>query len=304
MIDLGVLRDISPRDAWPDEARHLTPWLHDNLDRLAEVIGIPLEAQGSEVAVESFSADILARNPTDDGLVLIENQLETSDHRHLGQILTYAAGLGARTVVWVAPSFREPHLSALKWLNDHTVEGISFFAVRLRVVRIGDSKPAPIFEVVGRPDNWSRELTAVAESGRGTKLLGAFRREFWQHLIDRHPDEGATYPADGASSRWTVIEEADIVIVQFVGRSKVGVYLRGRRGEPAASFWQRMQPYAPALETRLGVPMGADNAEAFFTCRHPANTEDRSTWDGLADWLSEARRRYEAALRDILGATA
>lgn len=138
-IQFGRLQDLPLREAWKHEALQFTPWLAENLDHLSEAIGIPLEMTGTEVAVDTFSADILARNPMDDTVVLIENQLEQTDHTHLGQIMTYLAGLDAHTVVWIAPAFREPHLSAIRWLNEHTADGFSFFAVKARVVRIGDS---------------------------------------------------------------------------------------------------------------------------------------------------------------------
>ncbi|MFM1921414.1 MAG: hypothetical protein RLZZ303_3048, partial [Candidatus Hydrogenedentota bacterium] len=120
MDTLGTLTTASLREAWANEAQHFTPWLAEHLEQLSQAIDIPLELEGREILVGPFSADILARNTLDGSLVLIENQLERTDHTHLGQILTYLAGLGAQTVVWVASEFREPHLSALKWLNEHT----------------------------------------------------------------------------------------------------------------------------------------------------------------------------------------
>lgn len=117
------------REAWPNEATDFTPWLAENLHRLSQVIGVPLELEGTEVAVEGYSADILAKYPADDSRVIIENQLEYTDHTHLGQIMTYLAGLDAKTVVWIAREFRGPHLSAVRWLNTHTTDEFAFFAV-------------------------------------------------------------------------------------------------------------------------------------------------------------------------------
>ena len=122
--EFGTLETVDLREAWPHEAHNFTPWLADNLDRLSDAIGIPLEPEGTEVQVEQFSADIFARNPQDDSFVLIENQLEASDHTHLGQILTYLAGLEARTVIWVARDFQEAHLSAIRWLNENTTDPV------------------------------------------------------------------------------------------------------------------------------------------------------------------------------------
>lgn len=167
-IRFDRLTDLPLRDAWRHEALDFTPWLAQNIDHLSDAIGMPLELTGTEVAVESFSADILARNPMDDSVVLIENQLDTTDHTHLGQIMTYLAGLEAQTVIWIAPKFREPHLSAIRWLNKHTADGFSFFAVKARVLRIGDSPFAPIFEVVEKPNDWERR---IREKERATKQL-------------------------------------------------------------------------------------------------------------------------------------
>jgi len=163
-IEFSRLEDLALRDAWRNEAHDFTPWLAENIDQIAEAIGIELELTSQEVAVEAFSADILARNPQDNSVVLIENQLEVTDHTHLGQIMTYLAGLAAQTVIWIAPNFRDPHLSAIRWLNENTSEGFSFFAVRLRVVRIGKSPFAPIFEVVEQPNDWNRDIRKKAAS--------------------------------------------------------------------------------------------------------------------------------------------
>ncbi len=122
--NLSQLKIVDLREAWAHEAHNFTPWLAENIGQLSEAVGIPLEVEGTEVSVESFSADILARNTMDDSIVLIENQLEGSDHTHLGQIMTYLAGLEAHTIIWVAKDFREPHLAALRWLNDHTGEDL------------------------------------------------------------------------------------------------------------------------------------------------------------------------------------
>lgn len=135
----GTLIDVPIRGAWQHEAQRFTPWLASNLDRLSTLIGIPLELIGTETRVGSFSADIIAKNAADDSIVLIENQLESSDHTHLGQIMTYLAGLSTHTMIWVAPNFRDEHLSAIRWLNEHTIDPFAFFAIRVRVLRIDNS---------------------------------------------------------------------------------------------------------------------------------------------------------------------
>ena len=126
-MEFGELKDVTLRDVWPHEAHNFTPWLADNLERLSEAVGIPLESGNTEVPVGQFSADILARNPRNGSLVLIENQYGSTDHDHLGKILTYLAGLEARTIIWISERFNDPHLSAIRWLNEHTTDQFFFF---------------------------------------------------------------------------------------------------------------------------------------------------------------------------------
>ena len=128
------LVDVDVREAWEHEARGFTPWLANNIASIGSALNLSLEVQETEVAVGRFSADILARDLTDDSLVVIENQLESTDHSHLGQIMTYTAGLGASTVVWIAKSFNDQHLAVFDWLNENTTTGFRFFAARARTL--------------------------------------------------------------------------------------------------------------------------------------------------------------------------
>jgi hypothetical protein len=262
-----------------------------------QFIGIPLEFEGREVAVETFSADILARNPQDDSLVLIENQLDGTDHSHLGQIMTYLAGLNAQTVVWIAADFREAHLSALKWLNDHTVDPFAFFAVK--AVRIGESPIAPMFEVVSRPNQWERRLQAIAQEVRPSSSLGEFRKEFWTYYVDRFPDERARGPGDSASSRWRPIDSIGLVVMFYVAQRSVGVSIRGPRGAPSETVYNQLAPYADRLAELTGAEFGSPEGNYFFGRCKRGNTSDRGTWPELADWLHSTADAFEAALRSI-----
>ena len=194
MVEFGELVQVDLRDAWHDEPHSFTPWLAENLSILSREVGIQMVAEGTEVPVEQFSADILARNPQDNSLVLIENQLTGTDHTHLGQVLTYVAGLRAQTIIWVARDFTNPHLSAIRWLNEHTVEPYSFFAVRVKVVRIGSSPLAPVFEVLERPNDWERQVRAREESKELTGVTKIFH-DFWQFYGEKYAGDLNLQPA-------------------------------------------------------------------------------------------------------------
>lgn len=183
---LSRLQPVPLREAWPHEAGSFTPWLArcENLQLLGETIGMSLECEAQEYAVGDFSADIVCRDLNTDRYVLIENQIERTDHSHLGQLLTYAAGLKAATVVWIAATFREEHRAALDWLNEITTEDFNFIGIEIQLWRIGDSVPAPTFNIISKPNNWSREIRDSArESGELTegKML---QREYWQGFMD------------------------------------------------------------------------------------------------------------------------
>ena len=138
MTDFSELREVELREVWPNEANDFTPWLSDNLQRLSRVIGIAIEQDDSEVAVDGSSADILAFLPANGSRVVIENQLENTDNDHLGQIMSHLARLEAQTAIWVAREFQPSHLAAIRWLNINTAEDYAFFGVRVRAVRVGE----------------------------------------------------------------------------------------------------------------------------------------------------------------------
>ena len=154
------LEPVGLREVWPDEARNFTPWLADNLDVLEKTLDIGLELERVEEMVGQFKADIICKNTDDPAArrVLIENQLEPTDHNHLGQLITYAAGLEAVTIVWIAEKFREEHRAAIDWLNETTGEGIFFFGLEIELWRIGGSPPAPKFNIVSKPNDWSKSI--------------------------------------------------------------------------------------------------------------------------------------------------
>lgn len=297
---LGLLETVDLRQAWAHEAQSFTPWLAENLSRLSSALGIPLELEGQEVSVGSFSADLLARNPQDGSLVLIENQLEQTDHNHLGQILTYLAGLEAQVIVWIASDFRDPHLSAIHWLNDHTVDPFAFFAVQVKAVRIGDSPIAPLFEVVAKPNGWDRKLQQQVASQTGElSALGQFRLAFWSKLLELYPDQAQWGPADAASSRWQPLKNSQLVVVTYISVHGCGIFVRGRRGQERAESGALLLPYRQELEERLGVPI-SDSEGYGLTKSLDADARDPSSWPRLAAWLVDHLKVYEEALEAIV----
>jgi len=180
MRKLGKLKKVELRDVWPNESGHFTPWLasEDNITLLGDTIGIELEVEAQEQNVGPFRADILCKDTLNGNWVLIENQLEQTDHPHLGQLLTYAAGLEAVTIVWIAEKFTEEHRTALDWLNEKTNEDVNFFGLEIELWKIGDSDIAPKFNIISKPNDWSR---TIRDSAAKTELTDTkkLQLDYW-----------------------------------------------------------------------------------------------------------------------------
>ena len=172
---LGRLSRIDARAVWAHEAHGFTPWLRQNIALLGEALGLEVEVE-SEVAVGAFAVDLAGKELATGRPLIIENQLTATDHGHLGQLLTYAAGLDAAVVVWIAPKFRDEHRQAIDWLNLHTDDKLDFFGIELELLRINDSLPAPHFKVVAQPNQWTETVKKAAAGGPASELAARYQR--------------------------------------------------------------------------------------------------------------------------------
>lgn len=181
MTNLGTLKEITDlRSIWPHEALNFTPWVAENVDLLADAVGLDITVDETESSVGDFNVDIYASETGTDRKIIIENQLEDTDHDHLGKLITYASGKGADVLIWVVKHAREEHKAAVEWLNNHTDDKIGFFLCEIKLFQIGDSQIAPSFTVVERPNDWTKEIrkTASANSTQQQRL------EYWQAFND------------------------------------------------------------------------------------------------------------------------
>ncbi len=183
MISLGKLKEIKDlRKIWTHEALDFTPWLteEDNLALLADAVGLEITINETESCVGDFNVDIYATETGTDRKIIIENQLEETNHDHLGKLITYASGKSADIVIWVVKRAREEHRAAIEWLNNHTDENIAFFLVEIKLYQIGTSDIAVKFEVVEKPNDWAKEIKSHAG---GSPILKA-RYDYWVAFND------------------------------------------------------------------------------------------------------------------------
>ncbi len=249
---LGRLEQVDLRSVWKSEPYDFTPWLAEaeNLQFLSECLELPgLELVRTEHPVESFSADIVCKVVDTDQYVLIENQLEKTDHIHIGQILTYAAKFDAKIIVWIAQRFTEAHRAAVDWLNHISGDQYGFFGVEVRAVRIGTSDVAPLFDVVAKPNEWTKPETIA--TARQADLSAEHQKniEFW-NLVDAALDENGLVQrkikkeVKGTNLWLPVTSDGSVYIVCYramSGKPRVGAYL--------AIYGEAMPFYSNALQT-------------------------------------------------------
>lgn len=313
---LARLEQVDLRDVWETEAGDFTPWLaeEDNIALLSETIGLDLEVEAQEKEVGPFRADILCKDSDTGEWVLIENQLERTDHRHLGQLITYSAGLKAATIIWIADQFTEEHRAALDWLNEISDERFRFFGLEVQAWRIGDSRSAPKFNIVSKPNDWSRNVAgSAARLGVGelsdAKLL---QLEFWtafRDLLDRQETQlrprvarashSLAFPIgrsgfwlSGVASTWSPDGHGNHELrAEFSINHKM-----------AASAMSLLERDRAAIEREVGGPLTWYSTEGVAKRRiyasRPADLNDRSAWAEYHEWLATNLERLYGALRD------
>ena len=251
--ELGRIQAVDIRKIWPDEASDFTPWLANHLGLLGKELGMDLALVQPEARVGRFSLDILAKEGAE-RTVVIENQLEETNHGHLGQLLTYAAGNDAHIVIWITCEFRDEHRDAIDWLNARTRDEVDFYGVEVRVVKIGDSLPAPDFRLVAFPNTWSRQ-TRRAASPESEKL-----RRFHQEIVDRLRKGGHTNVTRANveyNSILSDVQGADFRYFWWMAKGRprsVQVYLEIRT-ENAREAFSSLEEHTEAIEAELGATL-------------------------------------------------
>lgn len=302
--NLGGLRKLNVRTIWQNEASDFTPWLasEENVGLLGDALGIELEVENTEVTVGPYSADILAKDTATGRYVVIENQLEKTNHDHLGKAITYASVLDASAVVWIAPEFTEEHRKALDWLNDHTTEEISFFGVSVELWQIDESKPAVKFNVVSAP----ADILRMAAKSKGSEDVSDIRKAqqaFWTRFREKLV---ATKQLSSTQSPrpqyWYDIPLGRSGIhlsnVFNTSENKVGirVYISNR---VAALALPQLEKQRRDIEREIGETLEwnpyPDKLDKVIRLSRPADLSRQDKWDEYCDWLVTMTLRFRKA---------
>ena len=325
---IGELTSVPIRDVWPNEAANLTPWLAENPNRpglFGDALGMELELEGTEVAVGPFSADIVFRGRG--ALVVVENMMGSSDHDHLGKLMTYASGLEAAYAsegleatygVLLAEQIRPEHRTALQWMNTHTTDAAGFFGLELEAWRIGDSAPAPKLNVVVRPDGWARQVRSTQSTNDRQRLCPEFWAEFGPEFKATYPDWSLHHSSLALASRrtaWIAMDAQgnsvnemhysfDVTRKSGIGGTCVNFYPNYGDHEEAQRVYASLRAHQTDIEARFGPDLRWDDtSEGRTRCRVYAelpgpdfDIADRERWPEVREWAIERL----GALRDAI----
>ncbi|MCG8004250.1 MAG: DUF4268 domain-containing protein [Candidatus Thiodiazotropha lotti] len=315
---LGRLEKVDLRNFWSSEAGDFTPWLaqDENISLLGEAVGLELEVEAQEKSVGPFRADILCKDTSTDQWVLIENQLERTDHVHLGQLLTYGAGLNAVTIVWIAAKFTEEHRAALDWLNEITDERFNFFGLEVELWRIGDSNAAPKFNIISKPNEWTRSVSGAAKNAGQAELSEGkqTQHQFWigfkeylssietpisatkplpQHWMNLQLGRSGTKLTAVASFYNNQLQTYDIGEI----RAQVDLF-----DKDAKSFYALLLAQKDEIEQEIHENLTWHNPESANACRiylsRQANLNEQNNWTDYYNWLNEKLKLLRNTFRE------
>lgn len=287
-MEIGKLREVQLREVWAHEAQQFTPWLAANPGELGEALGLDLVFENTEVSVGDFSLDLLGRDLRSGKVVIVENQLGQTDHSHLGQLLTYAAGRKPQIIVWVAKRFRDEHKAALEWLNNVTHVDTMFFGVVVKAVRIGDSPPAPVMEIVVEPNTWSKALLESSSVNSFSEKRQTYQT-FWEELLEILAKEFPELQNKSAQPQsWlptsTGVTNVNLTLVFTSKGLRVEYYFESPEAEINKARFGAVYSMREEFEKTTGRVVDWELLETKKACRISSSGVDGADVMNLDDW--------------------
>lgn len=278
-----------------------------NLEQIGEAIGLELELDSKEVSVGPFSADILAKDTGSDKFVVIENQLEKTNHDHLGKCITYASVLDASAVIWIASKFTDQHKKALDWLNDHTSDEIGFYGIKVELWQIDESQPAVRFNVVSEPNTAVRQATKRKEQGE----LSDTRKtqfEFWTAFREKLENTGKIRSLQTPRPQYwfdVALGKSGIHLSNTFNtdRNEIGVrvYIHNKKVEEWLPYFELKKEI---IESKIGTELNwnpnPNNKDKVITLTKHFDLERKENWKEAIDWLSKNTVKFKATFSNII----
>jgi hypothetical protein len=304
---LGEIKKVPLRRIWKNEAYDFTPWLSENLEELGEALGLELEFESKEVSVGPFSADILAKDTGTDKYVVIENQLEKTNHDHLGKCVTYASVLDASAVIWVASKFTDEHKKALDWLNDHTSDDIGFYGVKLELWQIDNSQPAVRFNVVSEPNIAVRQATKRKEQGELSDTR-KIQFEFWTAFRGKLEDSGKIRSLQTPRPQYwfdVALGKSGINLSNTFNtdRNEIGVrvYITNKKVDEWLPYFELKKE---VIESQIGSELvwdpNPDKKDKVILLTKHFDLEEKQGWNDALDWLTKYTLKFKETFSKII----
>ena len=304
-MQLGRITKINPRKVWAHEALDFTQWLvrEENISVLCEELQLNISNVKAEASAGRYNVDIVADEIESNRKVVIENQLESTDHKHLGQLLTYASAFDASIIIWLVTDYTEEHRQAIDWFNRNMPESISFFLVQIEVYQIGGSDPAPKFNIVCEPNNWSKTVKQ-SSSGDDVSELKLLQKEFWEGLRDLGSSSaaGLNFGRAPRAQHWYNVSigtsRCHLALTTHSQKKYVGceVYIRDDP-ELYASFLEHREDIESAVGAELDwmeLPNAtASRIQLVFNC----DPKNKANWPEAHEWLVATVEKFSLAFR-------
>ncbi len=308
-MKLGTLKEIKNlRTVWSNEAQDFTPWLaeDENLALLADAVGIDITLEETESGVGDFNVDIFASETGTDRKIIIENQLEETNHDHLGKLITYASGKSADILIWVVKKAREEHRAAVEWLNHHTDDKIAIFLVEIKLYQIGNSDPAIKFEVVEKPNDWTKEI----KKQENQSITSQKKYDYWCAFNDyafQNAEFSKAFKKRKASSQHWMnfgigLSSCNISISQIrkYGNLIVELYISDDK-----ELYRKLHSNKREIEAEMGMTLEwwelpekkASRIISFFTS---VDFEDKSKWCMQFDWAISTAIKMKKVFKQYL----
>ena len=307
-MEIGKLKEVEIRKLWSHEQRDFSEWLskEENISILNEILGLTLVDVSKEVYVGSYKCDLFAVDESTGTKVIIENQLEPSNHDHLGKIITYASGLDAEVIVWIVKQAREEHRSAIEWLNNNTNNKINFFLIELKAYSIGDSIPAPYFDVIEKPNDFIKNSKSSDNKGELNKSQSE-RLVFWNRFNEVLLEKGKPFNMRKASTdHWydvTIGSSASHLSIELINREKyirIGLYMIDDK-----EFFDKLYENKDTIEAELGLKLdwireSSGNVSRIKYNLLGLNFDDRSNYDELINKSIDIAAKMQKVFRKYL----
>ena len=308
MMNLGKLKEIKDlRKVWPHEALDFTPWLaeDENLALLADAVGLEITVDETESSVGDFNVDIYATETGTDRKIIIENQLEDTNHDHLGKLITYASGKSAEIIIWVVKRAREEHRAAIEWLNNHTDENIAFFLVEIKLYQIGNSDIAVKFEVVEKPNDWTKEIKRNTSNSPTLQARNDYWVAFNNYAFKNAAFAKAFKQRKANTDHWMTLSVGSsacyisLAQIRKYNHLLVEWYIPNNK-----ELYHKLLANKDAIENEMGIQLEwnelPDKKASRIIAYKTVDFDNKDSWNNQFDWMMDMALRMKKAFKKHL----